>query len=374
MTAKRILFVQNDRLLQQLYREKLEESGFAIDVRDNPKDVIARPTGSQPDVILLDPVHETGTAIDFIKSLRADAATATVPILILPSALHELAHAALQAGATRVIEQDASPITAILNAIRLSLGQRELGKAGATALFKPEEFWIQSIFSASAQSINQMRQCLPGVAASPVDPAALQSLWYHVHVFAERAVFLPTTPLAQFLGALDLMLSDLVESPDQLNPSTLRTIGQSIDFLTTIANPKSIGQIADTAGAKIMVVDDEPNALQFISAALHLADLKCDSAVTPASCLEQLGRGRWDLIFLDVNLPEVDGFQLCTKIRSIETLKTTPIVFITGMTTFKNKATASLSGGNDFIGKPFNLCELGVKALTWLYRGQLQAA
>ena len=42
------------------------------------------------------------------------------------------------------------------------------------------------------------------------------------------------------------------------------------------------------------------------------------------------------------------------------------------MATFQNKAKASLSGGNDFVGKPFNLAELGVKALMWLCRGQLE--
>jgi hypothetical protein len=41
------------------------------------------------------------------------------------------------------------------------------------------------------------------------------------------------------------------------------------------------------------------------------------------------------------------------------------------MTTFQNRAQSSLSGGNDFIGKPFHILELGVKALIWLFRGRL---
>jgi hypothetical protein len=41
------------------------------------------------------------------------------------------------------------------------------------------------------------------------------------------------------------------------------------------------------------------------------------------------------------------------------------------MATFQNKAQASLSGGNDFVGKPCNLSELALKALIWLYRGKL---
>jgi len=44
------------------------------------------------------------------------------------------------------------------------------------------------------------------------------------------------------------------------------------------------------------------------------------------------------------------------------------------MNTFQNRAQGSLSGGNDFIGKPFNLLELAVKALMWIFKGQLAPA
>jgi DNA-binding response OmpR family regulator len=372
MTNKRILLIHGDRLLQQLYREKLEESGFAVDVRVDLQDAEANPTPRTPEVILLDLVHPQGTVADFITALRTQPAMANVPILILPTTLLELANTAIIAGANKVIQSEGSPIASIINAIKVSLGQPELGKASNAALFKAEEFWINSVFSNAIQVINQMRHCLPGLTTTPPERTALRNLWFLAHGFAERALILPTRTLAQFLGAFDLLLQDLYEMPEQLNPSTLRTVGQSLDFLATISNPDTLGRLASPSTAKILVVDDEPSAIQFISAALNLAGLECQSAESPAVALEKLGSGRWDLIFLDIGLPQVDGFGLCTKIRAIENLKTTPIVFITGMATFKNKATACLSGGNDFVGKPFNLCELGVKALTWLYRGQLK--
>jgi DNA-binding response OmpR family regulator len=73
-------------------------------------------------------------------------------------------------------------------------------------------------------------------------------------------------------------------------------------------------------------------------------------------------------------MPDVNGFDLCTQIRQLEDHHKTPVVFITGMNTFQNRAKGSLSGGNDFIGKPFNLLELGIKALMWIFKGQLAAA
>jgi CheY-like chemotaxis protein len=205
----------------------------------------------------------------------------------------------------------------------------------------------------------------------PPEAPALRSLWFLVHGFAQRAMFLSTKPLAQFSEALDLLMHDLNDAPDQLNPSTLRTISQAIDFLALIANPATLDRLAEPTVADILIVDDEPGALQFISAALHLAELKAETADGAPACLEKVQDRKWDLIFLDIGLPQMDGFELCTKIRAIDRLKATPIVFITGMASFKNKAAACLSGGNDFVGKPFNICELGVKALTWLFRGQL---
>jgi DNA-binding response OmpR family regulator len=72
-----------------------------------------------------------------------------------------------------------------------------------------------------------------------------------------------------------------------------------------------------------------------------------------------------------VGLPEMSGFDLCTKARTLPLHEKTPIVFITGMSTFQNRVQSSLSGGNDFVGKPFNVAELGLKALIWVLKGQL---
>lgn len=371
MSKKRILLIHGDSLLQQFYQEAVEQGGFSVDVRNTLDEAQSALSERKPDVILLDLVHLHGRAVNFVKLLRADPTTANIPVLILPSGLQELAYAVLQVGATKVIERGGNLVASAITAIKASLGQAEPSNVTHFAFYQADESWSGAVFSEAIKTVNHMRHCLPGLTSAPPEAGALRSLWFVVHSFAQRALFLPGKQLAQFLEALDLLMHDLNESPDQLNPSTLRTIGQAIDFLATIANEDTLDRLGDPTKARILIVDDEPGALQFISAALHLADLKAETADAPSACIEKLEDGDWDLIFLDIGLPEVDGFQLCTKIRAIEKLRKTPIVFITGMASFQNKATACLSGGNDFVGKPFNLCELGVKALTWLYRGQL---
>ena len=122
------------------------------------------------------------------------------------------------------------------------------------------------------------------------------------------------------------------------------------------------------------MVDDEESARRFIGAALQLVGLKCDSAESPSLAAGKLDGKKADLIFLDVGMPEMNGFDLCAKIRALPLHEKTPIVFITGMATFQNRVQSNLSGGNDFVGKPFNIAELAVKALVWVFKGQLSLA
>jgi DNA-binding response OmpR family regulator len=373
MTPKRILLVIDDKLLLRLYHEKLEENNFTVfSTRDLGK-AAQLAAEKKPDVLLLDVVFQEGNPFEFLQALRANPANGQLQVLVLPNLLDQLANEAVQAGATRAISPGTSPIASIIDAIRACTGMAALGASRDTKVFKPDEFWVDAIFTNAIDSINRMRHCLPGVSATPPELPALHDLWNFAHAFAQKVALLPHRPLAQIAASLDMLLHDLNQTTDQLNPSTIRTVGQVLDFLATIVNPESLARLSDPSEASLLVVDDEPGARQFITAALQLAGLKNDCAESPTHALEKLNGSAMNLIFLDVGLPEMNGFELCTKVRTIDQYKNTPIVFLTGMATFQNKAKASLSGGNDFVGKPFNLPELGLKALMWLCRGQLAA-
>jgi len=124
----------------------------------------------------------------------------------------------------------------------------------------------------------------------------------------------------------------------------------------------------------VLVVEDDQGARQLISAALQMASLQPQLAETPSVAVKALGEGKFDLIFLDIGLPEISGFDVCTKIRSTPGHDGVPILFLTGMATLQNKAQSKLLGGNDFIGKPFHVLELGIKALLWVSKGRLAEA
>ena len=60
----------------------------------------------------------------------------------------------------------------------------------------------------------------------------------------------------------------------------------------------------------------------------------------------------------------MNGFELCTKLRTLPAYKKTPVVFVTSLNDFESRANSTMSGGNDFIAKPFLFIELAVKALV----------
>jgi DNA-binding response OmpR family regulator len=70
-------------------------------------------------------------------------------------------------------------------------------------------------------------------------------------------------------------------------------------------------------------------------------------------------------------MPGMDGFELCSKIRQTSSNPLTPIVFVTSQTELDARAKSSLSGGNDFITKPFLTFEITVKALVLAIRCRL---
>jgi DNA-binding response OmpR family regulator len=94
----------------------------------------------------------------------------------------------------------------------------------------------------------------------------------------------------------------------------------------------------------------------------------------PKAALDLLSKHTYDLVVLDVEMPEVNGYELCSKLRGFAANKRTPVVFVTALNSFESRANSSVSGGNDFIGKPFLFIELGVKALVHIWRTRLAGA
>jgi twitching motility two-component system response regulator PilG len=78
----------------------------------------------------------------------------------------------------------------------------------------------------------------------------------------------------------------------------------------------------------------------------------------PVKALMQIMRTKPDLILLDVGMPNLDGYELCSLLRRHPSFKQTPIIMVTGHTGFLDRAKAKLVGASGYLTKPFTQSEL----------------
>jgi CheY-like chemotaxis protein len=179
--------------------------------------------------------------------------------------------------------------------------------------------------------------------------------------------------VAHLSGALDALIKDLNKKPSQMTASVLRTIAHAMDCLNVLF--RDLAQLPQDIPISMLIltVDDEPISRRTISVALGKANLRCISMEDSRMALTLLKENPFDLIFLDAEMPGLNGFELCAELRKLPTNKNTPVIFVTSLTKFEIRAQSSLSGGNDLIAKPFLMMELAVKALTYLLKPSLSA-
>lgn len=245
-----------------------------------------------------------------------------------------------------------------------------LGKAGAAV----DPTVLKEILETGPELLNGMRRCLHAFIKNQAETVLLEQLLQSLNQLTEQAAMANLTAIYTMTYALETLIADLMKIPGQINPPTLRTVSQALDFLAILLDANNLSRAKNPGLAHIFAVDDDQDARAIICAAMELLGLRATCAENPTSALAAIGEQRFDLIFIDVGLPEMSGFELCTKIRKLPDYEKTPVVFLTGAVTVQNRVQSSLSGGNDFIAKPFNLLELGVKALIWILKGQLAVA
>jgi CheY-like chemotaxis protein len=174
--------------------------------------------------------------------------------------------------------------------------------------------------------------------------------------------------ISHLSGALDALIKELHKKPNQMTASVLRTIAHAMDCMNVLFSNISRAPQELPQSILILAVDDEPISRRTVSVALGKANLRCIGIEDSKMALTLLKENAFDLIFLDAEMPGLNGFELCTELRKLPTNKNTPVIFVTSLTKFEIRAQSSLSGGNDLIAKPFLMMELAVKALTYLLK------
>jgi two-component system OmpR family response regulator len=117
---------------------------------------------------------------------------------------------------------------------------------------------------------------------------------------------------------------------------------------------------------RILVVDDEHSIVDAVSTALRYEGFDVTEAMTGRDALAGAQEQPFDLIVLDVMLPDFDGYEVARRIRADGV--DTPILFLTARTTLEDKARAFELGADDFVTKPFSLAEIVMRVRAILRR------
>jgi len=113
--------------------------------------------------------------------------------------------------------------------------------------------------------------------------------------------------------------------------------------------------------ATVLIVDDNPTNLKVLSDAISSLGWEILIATDGESAIEEAEYAQPDIILLDVMMPEMDGFQTCAELKSKTSTKDIPVIFLTALTDQFDKVLALVTGGVDYITKPFNLDEVLVR-------------
>ena len=429
---KKIIIVEDDPIVGHIYQTRLEKEGYEVETCTDGQKGFYRIHEFHPDAVLLDLMLPKMNGVEILKKIRAQSQFQRLPVIVFTNAyVPNMIQEAFGAGATQVFNKATLTPRQVIDALQaiiqggLATGSDITSTAAApaptaapTTTANAGETLGEGSFHSSAPGTSRPPPQTAGAHApvpaiptptigsddaefqAEMNDAFIQSkpeilaglrkslqefskaqddqtrlpylldLYRKVHALTGSAGIAGYGYIAQMAAALEVLLKELYEKPKNVNASTMRTVAHSVDFIGEMFKSDEINPL-DPAPAEILVVDDEILSRRAITYALEKATLKAVSVEDPNVALKLATESHYDLIFLDVQMPNMDGFELCTRIRALPSNKVTPIVFVTSLTDFKSRAKSTLSGGNDLIAKPFMFIELSVKALTYVLRGRL---
>jgi DNA-binding response OmpR family regulator len=393
----KILIVEDDQIVANIYRNKFSIEGFQVEVALDGNVGLELMRSFRPDAVILDLVLPKITGVEVMKKIRSEPCFEKVPVIVLSNTyLTGMLQEAWKAGATKCLSKANCTPKQVIEIVRSELSENGKPTGGSvtvpsntpsaknhtahTASVADAKFQgdLQKTFIESLPAtLSTLRVLLQGTIKAENEAARLKQLnelSRRMHSLSANAGITGMIQIAQMAEAVEALLKELYEKPKNITASTLRTVATAIDFLGVLFNRGIAPENQEIPEANILVIDDEAISRRAVTYALEKAKLKCIGVEDPVAAYKMLSEKKIDLIFLDVDMPGMTGFELCTKLRTLPAHKKTPVVFVTSLNDFDNRTNSTMSGGTDFIAKPFLFIELAVKALVYVLRGRFEAA
>jgi len=417
--TKTVLIIEDDPIIGKIYSNKFRAEGFQTEVAIDGEKALEQLKTTVPDLILLDLQLPKLNGVEVLKFIRAQGTTAKTPVIVFSNSyLSYLVQSAWQAGANKVLTKadctprqlieiirsmlapnaDPSPVVFGTYSAPTKVVQEPVVPtqtaapavpvhavaavhepvppapmhAGTEADMHFQAQIRQSFLASLPEILVKLRGKLSvlGRAQGDAKLPHLFELYRSIHSLTGNAGVAGFSRMAQLSNAFEALLKELFEKPTSISTSALRTVAHAVDLLSLMHEASVHPTQEHFLPSSILVIDDQMSSNWLVASSLELADLRCITIDDPNAGLKLLEQNRFDLIFLDIDMPEINGFELCGKLRNMPTNEHTPVIFVTGLTDIESRGKSAMSGGNDLITKPFLPVELAVKALTHILKGQ----
>jgi DNA-binding response OmpR family regulator len=431
----RVLIIEDDPLIAKIYRSRLENEGFVVEVAEDGQTGFARFQAAAPDAVLLDVMLPQMDGFQILRGIRAQPQFAKTPVFVVTNVyLPEVIHEATQAGATQIFHKARLTVKQIIEALKGAFAHAADAKppADPADLILAEAVTPAGVADTApvaptitpAGAPSETSANLPKAHSAPVETgndlavdtagdaefqkelqhvflkavpdnlatlrlrfqdfldgdteaarlASLAELGRKTRSIASSATAAGLADIAQLSSALQALLKELQEKPQSLNPCSARTVAQAVKVLEVLLERAPGPSLLEGSPHTVLVVDDEAISARAIAYALAKVQLRSECLADPVVATVAVTQRPFDLIVIDQEMPGMAGFSLCAKLSNSPVNQRTPILLVTPLADLESAGLPEMKGDEDRIAKPFHFIEMTVKALTLVIKARLDGS
>ena len=420
---KRLLLVDDDAVVTRTYRDRLSAHGFQVATAPGGAAALSLLASVKPDLLVLDLMMPEVNGVDVLRFVRGHPRLEATPVVVLANeVLDDLGRHAARIGIQKAFRKDQCSPTVLMAAIdeilepwtvaaampselapdpgttllsesvpdpgmpdpgtppdvplaeaTETMGGDELAQCGTDPSVEEARANFLSNAPALCVELGELSAALSRESlAGPEQQDHVQDLYLKVRFLTETADLAGLAALAQVTAVFEALLNPLMESPQRIAPSALRTIAGLVEVVGRLCQEARQSGGGTLLSARVLVVDDDPAANEAVVTALSRAQLK------PLTTEESLAAWQWinseyfDLVLLKIEMPGLNGLQLCERLRSVPGCERTHVILTAAHDDLDTRATSALVGADDLITAPILPQELAARVLIRLAGTQMQ--
>jgi CheY-like chemotaxis protein len=351
-----VLVVDDELSARELLVTYLNSEGFRTVTARSGEEALKKARELRPAAITLDIVMRGKSGWETLNQLKRDPATASIPVVIV-SVLDEK-QAGFSAGATEYLIKPVSK-RSFLDALARHVPWPEEGGPRVLVVDdEPESLQLVADILRSGRynpiTASSGRQALDILSRTGADALVLDLLMPDMDGF-EVLKRLHDDPKFHNIPVFVLTAKDLTAAD-------FERLASQVDALFTKRGPwreellsrirKAVHIRKQTRRAKVVVADDNPESREFIRDALASRNFEITEAVDGREALARIREARPDLVFLDIQMPEMDGYAVLRQIRQTPELRSLPVIALTAFAMHGDRDKALAAGFDAYISKP----------------------